>query len=521
MDLSIHWERKIMRLCAVGMVSGGTLDENEKEAIKKIIKRDLKKRNESWSEEKVTDEAEKKLDTISKRLEVHEGENPQQVEDAQRGLFVDVKSISDREALEELRDIVYVIKADDVVAEVERIAFVAIAKILKFTHIDSIWDKFFDMSKEKLLDKPVKMHMYHGRRTYIDVYDVGVIENAIVKYKVDGPLKYGLQSAIQRDKYDLLKHREKNHKRISKIALLVFACSAIILYFECAHLLEYKIIANEMSVNGPGDEVHVDQPTVDLLHDLGVDYVEQQEITAVSDQDSLNIVCQDSDTDQKYRKHKSDSLWLAKHHEIKAKGNDEELDNYYVAAGIRESWKDGDTKFVFWILLSFMAMFILPLVKVCQKWLKYRYGGFKVPKVLVGILVPGSMLLLYWNISEPNLSIMYTPFCVLLMMLSIEVMTFMRERYTEKVKDKKKESSKLLIIFVAAAIIADLCIGLIELPANVDNAILIRKIAYSVFLGCVSFFAGKFMEMYSIQKQVDMETMETSMKNINDYISEN
>ena len=116
---------------------------------------------------------------------------------------------------------------------------------------------------------------------------------------------------------------------------------------------------------------------------------------------------------------------------------------------------------------------------------------------------------------------MYTPFCVLLMMLSIEVMTFMRERYTEKVKDKKKESSKLLIIFVAAAIIADLCIGLIELPANVDNAILIRKIAYSVFLGCVSFFAGKFMEMYSIQKQVDMETMETSMKNINDYISEN
>lgn len=486
-DRVVHWERKIMRLCAVGMVTDGSLDNHEKSAIQEIIIRDWSSENKVSAEEidftfksgSNSDEL-KAIDYIE-----HLYERLRNDKDAQQGLFVDIKSLSDFEALEELRDIVYVIKADSVVAEVERIAFVAIAKIFKFTNIDGIWDLFYGKKKKELKDLSVRYDMYSGRRSQINVYDVGVIEKAIIQYGIDGPLRLGLQSAIQRDKYDLLKYREKRHKLISRIALGVFAFSSIILYFECAHLLEYKIIANEHNI-------HMPQPVIDLL---------------CADGDDLHSNLLEPP--------------LSESEEI-------ELRHFQIEAGMRNSMLDGDTKALKLLIFCLILYIARSIFRRVRKRFKFKYSKSISKSISKDVSLLGSILLiliyLYMITPEVTISIIYTPLWVLCMMLSIEIMIFMREKYTakintEKINTEKKESSTLLIIFVVAAVTADLCIGFIELPPNVDSVIIVNKIAYSIFLGCVSFFAGKFMEMDSIQKQVDVEKMERSMNNINDYIA--
>ena len=486
-DRVVYWERKIMRLCAVGMVTDGSLNNYEKSAIQEIIVRDWSSENKVSAEEidftfkpsSNSDEL-KAIDYIE-----HLYERLRNDKDAQQGLFVDIKSLSDFEALEELRDIVYVIKADSVVAEVERIAFVAIAKIFKFTNIDGIWDLFYGKKKKELKDLAVRYDMYSGRRSQINVYDVGVIEKAIIQYGIDGPLRLGLQSAIQRDKYDLLKYREKRHKLISRIALGVFAISSIILYLECAHLLEYKIVANEHNI-------HMPQPVIDLLR---------------ADGDSLL---------------RSDSMWCDKYSNLLelplSESEEIELRHFQIEAGMRNSMLDGDTKALLLLVLCLILYIAILIFRRVRKRCKFKYNK-SISKGVLLFLGVIFMIYLYKYTPKVNLSISYTPLWVLCMMLSIEIMIFMREKYTEKINTKKKESSTLLIIFVDAAVTADLCIGFIELPPNVDPVIIVNKIAYSIFLGCVSFFAGKFMEMDSIQKQVDVEKMERSMNNINDYIA--
>lgn len=99
------------------------------------------------------------------------------------------------------------------------------------------------------------------------------------------------------------------------------------------------------------------------------------------------------------------------------------------------------------------------------------------------------------------------PLCVLAMMVSVEWLIFMREQMQH---DSHKGSSAILIILVAAAIIADICLGLVEHfnmhPTESPNYISI--IASALFLGCICFFFGKWlenrrMEGHQVQKQME------------------
>lgn len=524
-DYFVHWERKLMRLCAVGMVSDGTLNEREKEAIVEIIKRDIKSSKQPYPQKmlETLKRAKNGNSTVEKQLNLLkegdrevvtsllasinkardsgfyallEKEDPKKLlenpdfnelvkdyvdyilfllinpedknKDAQKGLFVDAESeyLSDRDALRELRDMVYVIKADNVVAEVERMAFVSIAKVYKFSGVDRMWNKFFDKDKDFLLDddkekekeETISRDMYVLRRTPISVHDVKVIETAITKSGMLGPLRYGLQSAIQRDKYDLIKHRERRRRDLSRIASIVFAISSLLVFFECAFHLELKL-HNEL---------------VDL-YDV-----------------------------------------------IKPDG--------------------GKICFAVIALIS-----VLSFCFICYKWIiKTQYSEkliwrgldkhyIKYPLKLIGISLLFCIPAYYWHIAEHELNlsefaqkinhichICWSPLCVLCMMLSIEIMIFMRERYTKDNKNLSKHStsSALLIIFVIAAVVADLCIGFIEIPYNEygNFSIIAPKVAYSIFLGCLSFFAGKFMEMDAIQKHAEVIEMDGYIKNIKEHL---
>ena len=219
---------------------------------------------------------------------------------------------------------------------------------------------------------------------------------------------------------------------------------------------------------------------------------------------------------------RSDSIWCDKYSNLLelplSESEEIELRHFQIEAGMRNSMLDGDTKALLLLVLCLILYIAILIFRRVRKRCKFKYNK-SISKGVLLFLGVIFMIYLYKYTPKVNLSISYTHLWVLCMMLSIEIMIFMREKYTEKINTKKKESSTLLIIFVVAAVTADLCIGFIELPPNVDPVIIVNKIAYSIFLGCVSFFAGKFMEMDSIQKQVDVEKMERSMNNINDYIA--
>lgn len=108
-------------------------------------------------------------------------------------------------------------------------------------------------------------------------------------------------------------------------------------------------------------------------------------------------------------------------------------------------------------------------------------------------------------------------------MISIEWMVFMRTRISEKQdKDDKKErnNTTMLIVFVVAAIVIDICFGIIEIPHEVgttaDNLYTIKtilpKICSALLLGMLCFFSGKFFELKA--QQGDSEDKEAS-KEIN------
>lgn len=113
-------------------------------------------------------------------------------------------------------------------------------------------------------------------------------------------------------------------------------------------------------------------------------------------------------------------------------------------------------------------------------------------------------------------------FCILIMMLAIEWLIFMRNNahgandtvvHTEP-KEKeahKEEASKhhtSLALFVGIAILLDVCLGIIELPAGeVGTYGISIKILSAIFLGCICFFTGKFFENHREQQIGDIEKM--------------
>lgn len=495
-DYFVHWERKLMRLCAVGMVSDGILKPREKEAIVDIIQRDINNKTRDYKQkmQESLDRASREHWTVSdEQLNLLNSKDRSLVEsllnsinkversddlkelirdyvdyiffllinpddknkDAQKGLFVDVgsKHLADRDALKEMRDIVYVIKADNVVAEVERMAFVSVAKVYKFSGVDGMWNIFFDMDKEFLLnddEKSISRDMYVLRRAPINVHDVKVIERAITKSGMLGPLRYGLQSAIQRDKYDLIKHRERNRIHLSRLASVVFAISALLVFFECAVHLELKLF------------------------------------------DKMP------------------------HHDFDPLGHNGGAIFAWILAGVC----------VWGAFRSVIRWYVRTRYNEQLFWRGWRRPKVKLVLQLSSVVLLAVFPICYWVFKIDFIDkIMYTcwsPLCVLCMMLSIEIMIFMRERYTKDNKNLSKHntSSALLIIFVIAAVVADLCIGFIEIPYNEygNFSIIAPKVAYSIFLGCLSFFAGKFMEMDAIQKHAEVIEMDGYIKNIKKHL---
>ncbi len=99
------------------------------------------------------------------------------------------------------------------------------------------------------------------------------------------------------------------------------------------------------------------------------------------------------------------------------------------------------------------------------------------------------------------------------MMISIEWLIFMREKYQgnaesfNHVKQKHNSDSSILVILVIAAILSDICLGIIELGNTFTIKDVVDKVASALFLGCICFFLGKFIENHRMQQEKDVHDM--------------
>lgn len=65
----------------------------------------------------------------------------------------------------------------------------------------------------------------------------------------------------------------------------------------------------------------------------------------------------------------------------------------------------------------------------------------------------------------------------------------------------------MLVLLVVAAIILDICIGIIEINPDNINTQWIEKCFSAVLLGCICFFSGKFIENHRNQQDFVIDKM--------------
>ena len=90
-------------------------------------------------------------------------------------------------------------------------------------------------------------------------------------------------------------------------------------------------------------------------------------------------------------------------------------------------------------------------------------------------------------------------------MLSIEWLILMREKYQEK--EKKGAHSSLLVVLVLMAILSDISFGMIELQQVYTVKNISDKVFSALFLGCVCFFVGKYLELNYTHNNEDKKYM--------------
>lgn len=534
-------EKKIMRLTAIGMVADGKINDNEKRCITEIILKDyldgkihdldnfipnsLDKSkiqierhgditsiiypnwnidiscedNQIWNKlknDKLLNEDEiiqcyaksrYYVECIAQRLE-----KP----NVQQGLYVNIDALSFEDVLLELRESILVFKADKLIAESERAAFISTALVMNIKNPDKLWIEWIGKSKEQLLDDNIisntrKIIEYDKE---VDSNDVETIEQSIITYNIKGPLKYGLRNAIDNKLHKHTKLIEQRNKMYSRVALIIFALTAFLIYKECTISVETKIIQKE--------------------------HKEFTELSYENSQMAKNLINEG-------------------HYNItKENANIEELSQedklLYYQKGVSLLKTDGEKNFkinFMWIPLGIIIIitFRTVLLKLIEKtrflslkmwYLKYINNVRINHVVILMIVIILSAFFIYRMNSSSYVSMIYNSILVLMMMLSIEIMIFMRERYSKKIQEH--HSSGIIIVLVAFAIIADFCIGFIEIPYDcITWELLFNKIASALLLGCISFFTGKFLEINSMQKQIEIDYMYKMINNINNYLSDN
>ena len=385
-----------------------------------------------------------------------------------KSIFMNVDSLTPKQKRKELKEMVYIIRSDDSVMDREREAFRVVCKIFKMKNSTLLWKKLVEEKMEDLLtDSTLRLNFFLKRQ--IDVNDFNNVKHSICFYDIKGPIIQGAYHILQRSETRKEDKIYQSDKKWSRMAVIIFGISSLFLYFFVADMV------NQV----PGHPQILKMPEIN------------------EGLKSILNVCAD---------------------------------------------------YIFWvtailIVLKYGLDWIFRNIRSVH-WLKRVIGSdFYAAITLLGII--GTALVgVRYGFAQPWDAIVKTFFipCVLVvMMLSIEWLIFMRQEYSGLAHDKrakeetKKSNASVLVVLVCAAILTDICLGVVELIAHsklpepesnlhqvkytVETIDYVAKVSSALILGCICFFAGKFLDMYRMQQQTDVYKMTACIEELEKKIN--
>ena len=417
-----------------------------------------------------------------KVLKKCEGELKHDESPASRSQFAAIDQLKQAEKTQELIDLYAIICSDKVIVDCEREAFRIICRLFKFQHssliLQEVVDCYEKYNKEEVLLKidPKKDPFDIIEKQNYDVGDYAYIKEAIIKYDIQGPLKYGVYQIFTRD---IMQHDEKTRKfdrKWSNIAITIFAITALILYAFVSDLLHNSL---EHSQNKDTETIEVHQES------------------------NINSLIFEYDN------------WRLKN--------------------LLSPMKNKQVIIITIGLLTFLGCFIRVVIPTWYEKGKYRRLKHKIlnyplhpnGKIWLRLILGVSLMLLTcltFSVEfEIWLKTLFIPMVLLLMMLSIEWLIFMKSEIKDTDPDDDKTKSKQtdntpLYVLTFVAILLDMGLGAVEwlLDNEINDSykILLAKLSSAIVLGAICYFSGKFLEMHRAQQKQDRETMDKCVEEI-------
>ncbi len=405
-------------------------------------------------------------------------------QELKKSIYMNFPSLGNKQKVQEIRNTIEIIAADGITTDREREAFRIICKMLRIRNSTLLWNSLINKETadyEKIIEDKIE---YNNQTSF---YDIKYITNSLTDYNIKGPMGYGVSNVIQQE-VSLREHKiHKTDKFMNKVAFIAFAISSFMLYLGVQH-----------AHNTHADSHGAPLKTIVMTSAAA----EKSETDTTTNCIPLGITIVNG------------------------------LENVFFARkAVLENKEDTVPSMIKnWIcifLLSILLVFTIILnFRKIVTWLKNAYDIWmakplsnlnKAHRYRRNTFIVLAVMLFFTDLimrGKLHIANLIVPICLLIIMISIEWLIFMREQHFEKSSKNhengspKKQNNGLLVVIVIAAIISDICLGLIELGHFKDNSDqILVKIMSAIFLGCLCFFFGKFLENYRAQQRQEINDM--------------
>lgn len=469
--------KMIMRLCAYAMLGDGTIGEQEKSIILDAIV------TEGLIENGKTETAEDIFENIYSILKSY---NAPENEALSKSLFTSLgRSLeSEKNLKKELVYYVRIARADQKLLDVEREGFRLICKLHKLEDSTILWNELHreaeNLEKEKKHLNHLKLKNLRERKTNLAIEDFQAIQQIISFYQIEGALKKSASYVLEKERTKKSEKLNLRNKLITKYSFILFCSLASILFL--------RIPACELATDCLAPDLALHQN--ETLYGVVTDSVQSIMVDKISSglRDQKDAEALDSLIQENIALYAGNMISL----------RDVIAGKIYDDISVKWSHTQVAQFRCYWSFLglgvSFIATFVIYSI-FCGKRKKEHLN----PKCFNKNL----RFLLRWIV---GLTIGAAIFCydvgILFMMISIEWLIFMRES-----KKKEKNKPNMLVIMVAVAIITDISYGLVNTTLLHQGEIELLTIAAPVFLGCVCFLFGKWLEDNRENDKLESEKM--------------
>lgn len=470
--------KMIMRLCAYAMLGDGNIGEQEKEVILDAIV------TEGLIENEKTETAEGIFENIYSILK---SDGVSENEALMKSLFTSLgrSTESEKNLKKELVYYVRIARADQKLLDVEREGFRLICKLHKLENPTRLWNELHREAEG--LEKENK-HLSHlklrsgmiDRKPNLIVEDFQAVEQIISFYQIEGALKKSASYVLEKERTKKNVKLTMRNKLITKYSFVLFCSLAFILFLRipaCELATDYMApdlaLPQNETFNGIlTDSVHsilIDKISYSLRNQqfaYELDTILQEEFACYA---GNMVTLRDVITN----KIDDDVLIVLSHTDM---------------AEVRCGG-----------VFSGYAILVLGAALISYIFYLKRKRENTNPKYIKN----NSRFLLC---GMCTIIILSTFLCydigILFMMIAVEWLIFMRES-----KDDEQNKTNMLVVMVAVAIITDISYGLVNTTLLHHGEIELLTIAAPVFLGCVCFLFGKWLEDNRENDKMESEQM--------------